>query len=239
MTKSTTKKKLNTAEVARFLQGEPEFFKRHSELLESLNIPHESGAASSLLLHQVTRLRDKCQNLEQAMAHMVDVARENEMLLKQVQQLIVRLMDAPDLDSLFTQLHDHLGETLGADVVTLMLFDVDLDPAPPPWVTSCAGTDGRLAPLESFRKRGESVCGRLPKAKRALLFPDHADQVRSCALIPLSSDAEWGVLAVGSFRADRFAPDLGTLFLEFLGQALARNLAPRLAERRRRTKSVS
>jgi len=239
MTKTNPNKVVTADQVRRFLEAKPDFFAQYPELLEALEIPHESGAASSLLLHQVQHLRGKCHDLEQRMEHMLSVARENECLLKQVQQLIVRLMDAPDLASLLGQLHDHLGETLGADVSTLLLFDVQLDPPPPDWVVAYAGDDQRLAPLDSFRNRGESLCGRLPKAKRQLLFGEQADSVRSCALMPLSSDAEWGVLAVGSFRADRFAPDLGTLFLEFLGQALARNMAPHLAERRRRAQSAS
>ena len=53
---------LNDDSVSRYLTDNPEFFNRKADLLLGLSIPHESGAAISLLERQVAMYRER--NLE-------------------------------------------------------------------------------------------------------------------------------------------------------------------------------
>ena len=49
--------------IADYLQTHPEFFQRHSELLQTLQVPHQAGT-SSLIERQVAVLRDKVVTLK-------------------------------------------------------------------------------------------------------------------------------------------------------------------------------
>jgi hypothetical protein len=60
-------------------------------------------------------------------------------------------------------------------------------------------------------------------------FGEAAPQVRSCALVPLRREGEtFGLLALGAESERRFYPEMGTVYLERIGEmasvALARVL---------------
>jgi hypothetical protein len=56
--------------------------------------------------------------------------------------------------------------------------------------------------------------------RRRYLFGDSAESTVSCALIPVGAYPCKGLFAMGSRELERFHPDLGTLFLDFLGAVI-------------------
>jgi uncharacterized protein YigA (DUF484 family) len=61
-----------------------------------------------------------------------------------------------------------------------------------------------------------------------VLFGSVADDVQSAAIVPIGSPSSMAVLAAGSADPRRFHAEMGTMFLEFIGEVLAR-LLPRFA----------
>ena len=68
---------LSEQAVHDFLAAHPDFFERHSTLLSSLNLPHASGGAISLVERQVSVLRQKELKLERKLRELIEVARRN------------------------------------------------------------------------------------------------------------------------------------------------------------------
>jgi uncharacterized protein YigA (DUF484 family) len=53
------------------------------------------------------------------------------------------------------------------------------------------------------------------------LFGETAAQLKSFALIPLRASATFGVLALASEDAERFYPEMGTVFLKRIGEMVS------------------
>jgi hypothetical protein len=63
------------------------------------------------------------------------------------------------------------------------------------------------------------------------LFPSTSQPILSAAVVPISSkDTLLGVLAIGSFDADHFRSNMGTLFLSYITDVLNR-IIPNLMQR--------
>src|SRR6185295_8477364 len=59
-------------------------------------------------------------------------------------------------------------------------------------------------------------------------FGEAAEHVRSVALVPLGDASAFGLLALGSEDAQRFFPDMGTLYLRRIGELCAAAATARL-----------
>ena len=78
---------LSEQAVHNFLAAHPDFFERHSTLLSSLNLPHASGGAVSLVERQVSVLRQKELKLKRQLKELIAVARENDVLAAKIHEL--------------------------------------------------------------------------------------------------------------------------------------------------------
>ena len=66
--------KLTDEEVISYLRLDPNFFQRHANVLSELNLPHESGAAVSLIERQISILRERNMNMRRRMNELVETA---------------------------------------------------------------------------------------------------------------------------------------------------------------------
>lgn len=64
--------------VAKYLCKHPGFLVEHPEILEAIELPHDSGAAVSLIERQVRQLRAQNRNLSRKLNQLVQVATDNE-----------------------------------------------------------------------------------------------------------------------------------------------------------------
>jgi uncharacterized protein YigA (DUF484 family) len=219
---------LTTNDVLSWLADHPDLLIDHPELLEQLNLPHDAGT-TSLIERQVERLRESNRALEQRLAALTRIAGENEQLVRRLHALSLALMSEPSPDRCIQTLVDRLHSEFQADRVRLHLS------------LPVAGTEAMEAinihhdwndVLLQLRDRGEIRCGRLTRAKLDALFdPASAESIRSAAVVPLSGV---GLLAIGSEQAERFHPDMGTLFLELLADTLVTRLSEAASRQRRR-----
>lgn len=200
-------------QVVDWVRANPDLLTRHPELLTDLQIPHESGAAS-LIERQVEVLRAENERLQRRLEHLGSVAGENERLMKRLHRLSLALVSAGTDETLLERLEDRLCRDFRADAVRLLIDD-DARYSDASIVRRLP--DPRPEWLERLLETGDPLCGRLTRDKREAVFGSAADGIGSAALVPLEPDS---LLAIGATADDRFHPDMGTLFLELLRDAL-------------------
>ncbi len=201
--------------VVGYLREQPDFFNRHPDLLQALDLSHQAGGAVSLIERQVKGLREEAARYRRKLDEFVAVARENDELNERLHRLTLTLIEAVSFDEVINALEDKLHEDFKAEAVELHLF-------------SSAEADRETHPeLDGFREFldvGRPRCGRLPRAQLDYLFGPQAADVRSTALIPIVGQGLLGLLAFGSYDGDRFHPAMGTEYLTRLGEIVTKTL---------------
>jgi uncharacterized protein YigA (DUF484 family) len=207
------------AEIVDYLHNHSDFFSRHPELLQMLNVPHSAGEGTiSLVERQTQLLRDKAGEYRKQLEQLIAVARENDDLNRRLHELTLTLIETDELDRLMDILLDDLREQFNADAVELKLFSAEN--------LEQAVNERQAVPLmfDDFMKQGKPRCGALKKEQLQYLFGNMAAETGSVALIPLTHNAVEGVLAIGSRDAQRFHPGKDTEFLQRLGDLVSHAL---------------
>ena len=215
--------------VADYLVDHPDFFERHAGLLEQLRLPHRPGAATvSLVERQVSVLQDKNRSLERRLHDLVDVARFNSALSEKIHALAIRLLQATDAASVLDGLESGLREDFGANQAVVVLLHNTSEIVQRPatrFLRTADRSDPALKAFSTFIQQNRPRCGRIRDAQREFLFPGEASGIASVAMVPLGSNCELGILAIGSSDSNRFNPTMSTDFLARIGELAAAALA--------------
>lgn len=219
---------LEPEQVAAWLLDHPDFLTERPELAEQLQVPVGDDAVS-LTEFRSRRLVDENERLRRQLAELGAIAGENEQLMRRLHTLTLALTATSNPAELFDELARRLRADFRADTLRIKLrvaSDVAAEGVlVEPWDSEVPDW---LQPVLDERR---PECGRLTRQKRDWLFGDEADGIGSAALVPIG-DA--GLLVIGAQADDRFQPGMGTLFLELLGETLARRLAALAADRGQR-----
>ena len=215
---------LSEQAVHDYLAAHPNFFEDHAALLNSLQLPHATGGAVSLVERQVSVLRQKELKLEKQLKELIEVARANDLLAAKIHELTMQLFAANDLKTTIIALEEGMRSGFGADHAVLVVFG-----APEAFEDIDAGRFFRvvkknaeaLNPFKTFLTGSSPRCGQIRDTQRDFLFKEDANEVGSTALVPLTSGAEIGFLAIGSADANRFHPGMSIDFLSRLGDLVA------------------
>lgn len=220
---------VSAVEVASYLRRHPDFLSRHPDLALSLIVPRDHGSSrtASLAGYQLEVLRDKNREFSRRIRSLIEIAAENETLMRRVHALNLSLLRARTPDESVRRLVATLREEFNTDQVRLLVHDPDPDLPVGDWLLTIAASDDGLKPVAEILTREHPLCGRLTAEQLDLLFGDEAAGIASCALLPLRGH---GLLAIGSPDANRFHPGQGTFFLELIGETVAATLQ-RHAER--------
>ena len=160
---------LSEQSIHDYLSAHPDFFERHSTLLSSLQLPHASGGAVSLVERQSTMLRQKDLKLERQLRELIDVARANDLLSAKIHELTMQLLAADDLHKTIVAIEEAMRSGFDADHAVLVLFgdpdafeDVDAgrffrvvkkdDPALKPFGTFLGGTSARCGTIRDSQR---------------------------------------------------------------------------------------
>jgi hypothetical protein len=214
---------LRPEEVAKYLTDHPEFFDEYADLLSTISVPHPYGShAIPLSERQVLALRERGRALEGKLRELVQFGEENDTISDQVHRISLALIAARDLPALLRAIERNLREDFGVPALALRL-----------WFDN-VGTGGpeREPVSEEARVFADSLT--VPYfSDRAMFdsgewFGAAAGELRSFVYVSLRGEQPLGVLALASPDPDRFTPDMGTLYLERLGElvdtALRRHL---------------
>lgn len=213
---------LTDSQIEHYLRQHPDFFSHHLGLLEQLSIPHPSGNAVSLLSKQLELVRSRHHEMEAQLNELVEIARENDASFSKMHKLILALLDAGSLPDLVRNLNIVFLEQFLMDFVALRIImdklggdEADIFIAP--------GSEA-IKPFSGAMASNIPVCGELTFEQAKTLFGNNALAVRSAAVIPMAFTQMEGLLVIGSRQANRFHPNMGTLFLTQIGELVATRL---------------
>ncbi len=202
--------------IADYLIAHPNFFERHLKTLSSIDIPHSTGTAISLIERQVQTLRQKNQEMRGKLDSLLDVARENESLTDRLHHLTLSLIETRSFDEALNTLQDELSNLFKADAVEIKLFSRE----------ELENHVSEISPalFREFIDSQMPSCGELSEKQLEYLFGYQAKDTCSVALIPVQSPPLIGILAVGSSDKDRFNSNKSVDFLKRLSDIVSATL---------------
>jgi uncharacterized protein YigA (DUF484 family) len=216
--KPNSPKPLDSETVAAYLRLHPEFFIDHDELIPELRIPHQRGDTVSLVERQVKLLRERNIEMRHRLSQLMDVARDNDRLFDKTRRLVLDLLDASSLEEVVSCVEDSLPSEFQVPFVSLILFS----DAPLPVGKSVSSAEAHQT-IGGLLTSGKTICGVLREHELGFLFgSEDGAQVGSAAVVSISHQGLHGVLAIGSTDPQHYKSSLGTLFLGYIAEVLAR-----------------
>jgi uncharacterized protein YigA (DUF484 family) len=208
--------------VARYLQQNPEFFERHQALLARLRLPHSRGGSTiSLVERQIEVMRERHAALEQKLAELVRVARENDAVADRFHRFARRLLRAESRQAALAEIEASLRDDFDAFHSVLLLVSEKPQESMQRFPRSVVPDDPNLKSFESLFASAKPRCGQVRDSQRDFLFGSDANDIGSVALVPLGEKGSMGLLALGSTERDRFHPGMSTEFLARMADLIA------------------
>jgi uncharacterized protein YigA (DUF484 family) len=211
--------------VADYLRAHPDFFERHPEVLEQLQLPHQSGAAISLIERQVSVLRERNLDMRQRLNALLTTARDNDKLFEKTKRLVLALLEANQLAEVVDALYHSLAADFDVPFYNLVLLGEAT--ALPASGARVVGLDAAQQSIGALLRGNRAICGILRREELQFLFGDDAARVGSVAAVPLYRGRVFGVLAIGHGDPNHYRSSMGTLFLSYIAEVLNR-VCPRL-----------
>ncbi len=214
---------IDETKIIQYLQDNPEVLMKYPDIFSELAIPHQTGAATSLLERQLKLLREENLSLKSKIDELVGIARENEELNQRFHRLALELMNTDQLHDVLAMVQDQVQTFFYTDFVCFRFLpgiSADSDILDGLYLDAESGIVDSVKPWIEARK---PVCGRQDeKINRELFGPEL--HIGSSAMIPLYHTKELGLLCLGSTSADRFGLSMGTIFLQQLGELVSNRL---------------
>ena len=212
---------LNDAAVADYLRRNPDFLKRHDDLLNVLEPPRRDDGEDVVDLQQfmLDRLRREVAQLKESRDDLLYTGRANMASTGRIHQAVLAILEARSFEHLIDTVVTDVGVILDLDAVTLCVEQAQDGPAP-----------SRIRGVHQLEAGTvEALLG--PKRTHAFLsdiqgepelFGSAAGLVRSAGFLRMniSSATPPALLALGSRKPDHFDPGQGSELLQFLAQSL-------------------
>ncbi len=213
------------ASVAHFLLSDPEFLIRQPQVLAELRLPNIHGDETvSLTARQVSVLREKIAQLEDKLEELIGFGVENDEISQKTHELVLGLIGASDYRASLNCIRISMKENFKIPYMALRLWGLPLTVDSPEFEP--IPSELRLA-IENMQT---PYCGAPTQAQVLDWFEAPKSALRSVALVPLmKGNKTIGLFALGSDDPKRFFSDMGTLYLERMGQMLAAALCRQLS----------
>ena len=210
-------------DIANYLANTPDFFERHANVLATVQLssPHGNRAVS-LQERQAEMLREKIKGLELKAAEMIRHGQENSAISDRLQQWTRTLLLTREARELPRVVTKAVSSDFQVPQVAIKVWAVSPEFEAEPYAQQ-ASEDVRAFASSLSRP----YCGANPGLEAAQWLDD-ASTAASLALIPLRADAAsqaFGLLVLASDDPQRFAADMGTSFLERIGELTSAALA--------------
>ena len=205
-------------DVADYLKNNPGFFERYADLMAQIFVPHPyGGRAVSLAERQMLALREKNRATESKLAELIAFGEENDQISEKVHRLAVGLIAVETFSAVIHLLRFHLRDDFSVPHVALRLWKKPEGIAELPEFAAVAEE------LQVFADTlTHPYCGSTSGFGTGAWFGEQAAHLRSQALVALcDGGATMGMLALGSEDAKRFYPEMGTLYLERIGEMIS------------------
>lgn len=220
---------ITAKQAAAYLEAHTDFLASRPKLLALMTVPHQTGAAVSLVERQVAVLREQRDQAQDKLRELIAIAQDNDQLGERMHQLVLSLLNCDSLVAVLDALHDCLIGVFQAERVDLYLFSDQVEGEPVEGIAYLDRTDGDLGDFDHIINSRKPICGRLTADQLAALYGEAQSTIGSAAVVPLTGEKSIGLLAIGSEDANRFLHGMDTVFLDQLGgliyTALMRHLS--------------
>jgi len=199
---------LDPKAVEAFLRAHPNFLQDRPGLLAVLNLPHGGEGAVSLVERQVSVLRERNIASRQKLAELSDISRENDRLLDATRNTILALLAGENRADLSRIWLDQVTGTFKAEIGALVWLDGSSDGAEEALIT------------DKLVRQSSGFSGVLRPEEMQAVFGTAATEGSAALVAIRSGEDHIGVLGVGSHDTQRYRPEDGTLFLDYLAEVI-------------------
>lgn len=208
MTTEEKKHSISAAEVADYLLNNKDFFHNNNSLLAELSLFQNNKQIISLTEKQIALLKKENGQLIIQLNALLEIARKNEALTIKINQLILSLMDAKNLQGIFSILYNELCKSFQADRVAVRIFANANKKSNYSGIEFCGRNHQKTKLFDTILKSGQAICTKMTEQQQDFLFGNGANNTASSVIIPLHHDDWQGIMAIGSLDPDRFQTDM-------------------------------
>lgn len=204
---------MKAQEIHDFLLAHPEFFEDYPDLLAQITVPHpQNGQAISLTERQLLTLREKLAQVQGKLSELVGFGEENDIIAEKVHRLSLSLLLADSFEAVNHVVYTHLQDDFAVPHVLLRIWNSILKRPSDEFIEVSEELRFFAADLR------QPYCGPAQFPEILEWFGESAAHLGSLSLIPLRRDAQvFGMLALGSEDPQRFFPEMGTMYVERIG----------------------
>ena len=205
---------VNEAEVAEYLEKNPQFFSSHTGLLASMHLPNPHGSGTvSLAERQQVAQREKIHQVERKYNELLRFGIENDEKSIKIHNLTLALLNANSLTEITEALNNSLQNEFGISSSKIML-----------WAEPKNTEDLSLSLFDEVDENSrnwaealiEPYCGKLPNEDLVSIKTN--DNAKSYAMTALEIGTPVGLLVMASDDEKRFYPEMGTVFVKRIGE---------------------
>ncbi len=214
---------LYAEQVGAYLRKHPHFFEQQAHLLTEIFLPSPHGNGTiSLTERQQLAQRDKIRAMENNMAQLIAFAEQNDKISGHVHQFSVQLLASTSLDGLSNLLAQSMQDIFAVSHSQLLIWQAPSDPS--------LAQDKLFSAVSSPFQDWVSAlslphCGEKPASADGLV----PAPLQSFAFIPLSDKKQvYGVLILGTEDPARFKADMGSMYLQRIGDLVSAAVAAHL-----------
>ena len=210
--------------VADYLRRHPDFFETRADLLTTLRVNHADGPGTiSLIERQVAVLREKQTSHRERLETLLHFAEANHAIYLRTQRLVLGVLEAENVGELFHNLERTFADDFGCAAYGLIVFDQT--PRQINHYTSCVTLTTAQGYVGDLISKRTATLGLLDGDKQDFLLRHASGEVGSAAVLPIyAGNSPIAVLALGARESGYFDPGSGTVFIDFVGDVLARTL---------------
>ena len=203
---------MTDADVAQYLQEHPEFLDAHADILAKITIPDpHDGRAIPIAERQLSQLRDRNRILEEKLGELITFGEENDVIGERMHRVTLALIAAPAIEDVLRTAYFHLREDFSVPHVTVRLWGrydhPDIAEFSPVSEEVLAFSDSLTAPY----------CAQHPMFESMQWFGSVQAPLQSFAYVRLEGPILHGLMVLASEDPERFYPEMGTLYLQRLG----------------------
>lgn len=200
--------KLDPKAVEAFLRAHPNFLQDRPGLLAVLNLPHGGEGAVSLVERQVSVLRERNIASRQKLTELSDISRENDRLLDATRNTILALLAGENRADLSRIWLEQVTGTFKAEMGALV------------WLNRSSHSAEEALITDKLVRQSSGFSGVLRPEEMQAVFGTAATEGSAALVAIRSGEDHIGVLGVGSHDTQRYRPEDGTLFLDYLAEVI-------------------
>jgi len=209
--------KFGSEEVAQYLKQHPQFFDEYADMLADIYVPHpHGGRAIPISERQIVTLRDKNHILQDKLRELVKFGEENDVISEKMHRLSIMFLTFTHLNDFLNELNSILRDNFSVPHVALRLWNINCDSLE---MSKFISTNTETHTVTN--RLLHPYCGPQLTDEIKSWFGESATHLRSFSMIPLRIRQTIGVLVLASEEPQRFYPEMGTLYLQRLGDLVS------------------